>query len=183
MSESKLYVCTTCFGLTSCGSGMQRCRCEGRRAYEGVDCPSGLHLCYMCATEIAGGTSRWAWNACESCVNFNKYLGSTYFFRLPLGRHSVMNSVAISIHGSKEDQEKAIGAMFRSFEVAGSIEEWGTLQARELFESVHTWKKKKLIPIDTWHAKFELPKVRATTRSGESFKGYLRINELEELDQ
>jgi hypothetical protein len=28
LSESKLFVCTTCFGLTSCGTGMQSCLCE-----------------------------------------------------------------------------------------------------------------------------------------------------------
>jgi hypothetical protein len=92
-----------------------------------------------------------------------------------------MNSIAIPIHGSEEEKKKAIGAMFNSFKVAGSIEDWGRLKARELFESVHSWKKKKLIPIDTWHAKFELSKVRATTRSAQAFQGYLRIDGFEEL--
>ena len=181
MSESKLYVCTTCFGLTSCGSGMQRCRCEEHRAYEGVDCPSGLHLCYLCASEIAGGTSRWAWHACESCVKFNRYLASTFGFRLPLGRHSIMNSITIPIHGSEEEQKKAIEAMIDSLDVAGSIEDWGQLQARELFESVHSWKKERLIPLATWEAKFQLSKVKATSRSEQAFKDYLRVNEFEEL--
>jgi len=160
---------------------MQRCRCEEYKAYEGVDCPCGYHLCYMCGADIAGGTSRWAWNACESCMMFNRYLTRTYGIRLPLGRHSITNSIAIPFHASKEVQEKASEALFNFLKVSGSIEEWGALQARELFESVHSWKKKKLIPIDTWHAKFALSKVKATTRSAQAFKGYLRIDEFEEL--
>jgi hypothetical protein len=160
---------------------MQRCRCEEHRAYEGVDCPSGLHLCYLCASEIAGGTSRWAWHACESCVKFNRYLASTFGFRLPLGRHSIMNSIAIPIHGSEEEQKKAIEAMIDFLDVAGSIEDWGQLQVRELFESVHSWKKERLIPLAKWQAKFQLSKVKATSRSEQAFKDYLRVNEFEEL--
>jgi hypothetical protein len=71
--------------------------------------------------------------------------------------------------------------MFHFLNVAGSIEDWGVLQARVLFESVHSWKKEKLIPLATWEAKFHLSKVKATTRSGQAFKDYLRIDEFEEI--
>ena len=67
MPPIDFYVCTTCFGLTSAGTGMQRCRCEEYKAYPGVDCPSGYHLCYMCAAVVAGGTGRYSWNACDVC--------------------------------------------------------------------------------------------------------------------
>ena len=181
MSSQGLFVCTTCFSLTGLGLGMQRCRCEEYKAYPGVDCPSGYHLCYMCGTEVAGGTSRWAWNACESCLKFNRYLARTYGFRLPLGRHSIMNSIGIPIHASKEVQEEATKDMFHFLNVAGSIEDWGVLQARVLFESVHSWQKIQIIPLAKWEAKFHLSKVKATTRSGQAFKDYLRIDEFEQL--
>jgi hypothetical protein len=135
----------------------------------------------MCGTEIAGGIARWAWNACESCMKFNRYLTLTYSFRLPLGRHSIINSVGIPVHASKEVQEDATKAMFHFLNVAGSIEDWGVLQARVLFESVHSWEKKQIIPLTKWEAKFHLSKVKASARSAQAFKDYLRIDEFEEL--
>jgi hypothetical protein len=114
-------------------------------------------------------------------VKFNRYLASTFGFRLPLGRHSIMNSIMVPIHGSEEEQKKAIGAMIDSLNVAGSIEDWGQLQVRELFESVHSWKKERLIPLAKWQAKFQLSKVKATRRSEQAFKDYLRVNEFEGL--
>jgi len=133
----------------------------------------------MCATDIAGGTSRWAWNACESCINFNRYLGRTYGFRLPLGRHSITNSVGIPFHASKEIQEKAIATMFDFLDTAVSLEDWGAQQAKVLFESVGSWKKEQLIPLDKWMAKFQLSKVKSTSRSEQAFKDYLRIDGFE----
>ncbi len=84
---SSFYVCTKCFGLTSKGAGMQRCSCEEYKSYSGVDCPSGYHLCDLCAASLAGGTSRYSWNACELCLKFNRKLATDYGVNLPLGWH------------------------------------------------------------------------------------------------
>lgn len=46
-------ICTTCFWPTSAGTGIQRCRCEKHQPYPGVDCPSGYHLCQLCAALLA----------------------------------------------------------------------------------------------------------------------------------
>jgi hypothetical protein len=92
-----------------------------------------------------------------------------------------MNSIGIPVHASKEVQEEATKDMFHFLNVAGSIEDWGVLQARVLFESIHSWKKEQIIPLAMWEAKFHLSKVKATTRSGQAFKDYLRIDEFEEL--
>jgi hypothetical protein len=92
-----------------------------------------------------------------------------------------MNSVGIPIHASKEAQDEGMKDMFHFLNLAESIEDWGVLQARVLFESVHSWQKIQIIPLAMWEAKFHLSKVKATTRSGQAFKDYLRINEFEEL--
>jgi len=92
-----------------------------------------------------------------------------------------MNSIGIPIHASKEVQQVATEDMFHFLNVAGSIEDWGVLQSRVLFESIHSWKKEQIIPLAKWEAKFHLSKVKATTRSGQAFKDYLRIDEFEEL--
>ena len=176
-----LLVCTTCFGLTSAGHGMQRCRCEKYQAYPGVDCPSGFHLCTMCAASIAGGTGRYSWNVCEVCLKFNRSLNTKYGVCLPLGRHSIMNGISIPIHATKSVQEEGITEMLNFLDKAQSLSDWGDLQARTLFESIPSWRKEPFIRLQRWEEKFALSKVKATTRSVDSFKGYLRITVFDQL--
>jgi len=92
-----------------------------------------------------------------------------------------MNSIGIPVHASKEVQEEATKDMLHFLNVAGSIEDWGVLQARVLFESILSWKKEQIILLAEWEAKFHLSKVKATTRSAQAFKDYLRIDEFEDL--
>ncbi len=176
-----LLVCTTCFGLTSAGLGMQRCHCEVYKTYPGVDCPSGFHLCYLCAASVAGGTGRYSWNACDVCLKFNRKMAKDYEVSLPLGRHSLMNGFGIPIHASKRIQEEAGKDLLNFLDVAGSISDWGVLKARELFESVPMWRKEPYIPLSRWEAKFKLSTVKATTRSVQMFEDYLRVESFEEL--
>lgn len=175
MSSQGLFVCTTCFGLTSRGTGMQRCRCEEYQAYPGVDCPSGYHLCYMCAASVAGGTGRYSWNVCEVCKTFNKKLAADYGFALPLARHSLLNGQVVPLHASRQVQDLAVKSLLRSLELAQEIDDWGLLQARGLFESVLSWKKESYIPLEKWESKFALGTVAAMSRSVEAFKGYLGV--------
>ncbi len=175
-----LFICTTCLYPTSLAQGMQSCRCEEYKAYSGIDCPSGYHLCYLCAAVIVGGTSRWAWNACESCLKFNRSLKSKYGVSLSLGRHSIMNSIGVQINASPEEQERAIDQMMKFINQSQSLEDWALLQARTLFESVPSWQKMHYIPRAQWEAKFALSKVKATSRSVQCIKDYLRITDFEE---
>ena len=172
-----LLVCTTCFGLTSAGHGMQGCRCEKYKTYPGVDCPSGFHLCYMCAASLAGGTGRYSWNVCEVCLKFNRNLQSNYGASLPLGRHSLMNRVSIPIHATRSMQDEGITEMLNFLEKAQNISDWGNLQARALFESIPMWRKEPFIRLQRWEEKFALSKVKATSRSVQKFKAFLRIDE------
>ena len=171
-----LSVCTKCFGLTSEGKGMQRCHCEEFKKYPGVDCPSGYHLCYICASSIAGGTGRYSWNVCRVCLKFGRKLATEHGVSIPLGRHSIMNGLAIPIIGTKDEQQSAINQVIESLEMATDLSEWGPTQARGLFESVPMWKRKKLIPVADWEAKFYLTTVRANSRSVAAFKKYLKID-------
>ena len=176
-----LFICTTCLYPTSLGQGMQRCRCEEYKAYPGVDCPSGYHLCYLCAAVVTGGESRWSWNACESCLKFNRSLKSKYGVSLSLGRHSIMNSIGVQINASPEEQERAIDQMMKFINQSQSLEDWALLQARILFESVPSWQKMHYIPRAQWEAKFALSKVKATSRSVQCIKDYLQITDFDEL--
>lgn len=92
-----------------------------------------------------------------------------------------MNSISIPLHASREVQEKVTNEMLHFIDVAGSIADWGKLQARLLFESAHAWSKESIIPEAKWEAKFYLSKVKATSRSEQAFKDYLRVNDFGEI--
>ncbi len=151
------------------------------QAYPGVDCPSGFHLCYLCAAVVVGGESRWSWEACESCLKFNRSLKTKYGVSLALGRHSIMNSIGVPIQATPEEQEKAVAQMMNFINQTQSLSDWAQLQARTLFESVPSWQKMHYIPREQWEAKFYLSKVKATSRSVQCIKDYLRITDFEEL--
>ena len=177
MQSRGLFICTTCFSLTSLGEGMQVCRCEEYKAYPGVDCPSGYHLCYLCAATVVGGTGRYSWTACESCLKFNRKIGSQYGIALPLGRHSIMNGIAVPMSATGEEKEQSIDALLQFIKTAGNLSDWGTLQARQLFESVPSWRRESKISRSTWEEKFHLSKVKATSRSVQAIKDYLGIDD------
>ena len=164
-------ICTTCFWPTSAGTGMQRCLCEKYQPYPGVDCPSGYHLCQLCAALLAGGTGRFSWHVCKVCLKFNRKLAKDYGFSLPLGRHSLMNGLGIPLSASDEVRDAVIEDLMRSLNAAGALADWGLLQARVLFESVPAWKREPFVLLDTWEAKFALGTVKATSRSVAAFKG------------
>ena len=135
----------------------------------------------MCAASMAGGTGRFSWNVCEVCLKFNRTLAGKYGASLPLGRHSIMNGIAIPIHAMGSEREEGITGMLNFLDKAQSLTDWGDLQARTLFESVPMWRKEPFIQLQRWEEKFALSKVKATSRSVQMFKDYLRIDDFEEL--
>ena len=85
-------VCTTCYWLSAAPTrglhrGPQRCSCEEQVSRKDVslDCPSGFHLCYICARTKVGGTSRWSWEACNFCLTANSGTQKKFGFSLALG--------------------------------------------------------------------------------------------------
>jgi hypothetical protein len=46
---------------------------------------------------------------------------------------------------------------------------------------VPMWRKEPFILTSTWEAKFHLSKVKATSRSVQAFKDYLRVDSFEEI--
>ena len=173
---SSFYICTKCFGLTSKRTGMQRCSCQKYQSYPGVDCPSGYHLCDICAASLAGGTSRYSWNACNYCLKFNLKLAADYGVSLPLGRHSIMNGVAIPLNISTKKQVGAIDQLIKSLEISRKVSDWGISRARVLFQSVPIWKSESYILLSKWEAKFASTTVQATSRSEAAFIEYLEVS-------
>jgi hypothetical protein len=92
-----------------------------------------------------------------------------------------MNGISIPIHATKSVQEEGITEMLNFLDKAQSLSDWGNLQARTLFESIPSWRKEPFIPLRRWEEKFAISKVKATTRTVEVFKQYLRIDGFPDL--
>ena len=168
-----LAICSTCFGLRDMDeSTTQRCGCQPQfpMVYGPLDCPSGFHLCYLCARGESGGWSRWSWNACQPCLNLNQLLKKKMGFSLPLGRHSFMNGVGISVALGGAQEAKGIEALAQFVNHSTSLHDWSALRARELFESIPEWSDKKVIPIGEWRRKFS-PNKQNSLRAFELYYG------------
>jgi hypothetical protein len=55
------------------------------------------------------------------------------------------------------------------------------LQARVLFESVPVWRKEPYVKQSVWEGKFKLSVVKASARSAQAFKEYLRVESFDGL--
>ena len=173
-------VCVTCFHLTDLTkNSSQRCLCPTEIHVErnGVDCPTGFHLCDVCARGTAGGTSRWSWNACKCCIGVNVNTQKQLGFSLPLGRHSIMNGVSVPISAVGDELAESTEALIAFVAKSVAISDWGLLQARELFESVPEWAKETHIPIAVWQKKFKASKEKSLA----AFQNYYGVNELSDL--
>jgi hypothetical protein len=88
-----------------------------------------------------------------------------------------MNGISIPIHATQIEQEEGITEMLNFLDKAQSLTDWGNLQARTLFESVPMWRREPFIRLRRWEEKFALSKVKATSRSVQMFKDFLRIED------
>lgn len=173
-------VCSKCFHLTDLSKrSSQRCICpsEDRSIGNGVDCPSGFHLCDLCARLQAGGTSRWSWNGCEFCRSVNANAQKRLGFSLPLGRHSIMNGFSVPASAVGDELATGVNELVAFIEKSVAISDWGLLQARELFESVPEWAKEDHISLEVWQKKFPASK----EKSLEALRNYYGVKKLTDL--
>ena len=75
----------------------QSCGCEDTpQKWQGYDVSRERDLCIICFRDTAGGSSRWAWLACENCRKVNTAIQRRSGVRpFALGRHSIMNGIGI----------------------------------------------------------------------------------------
>ena len=75
----------------------QSCRDEDApQKWAACDVSRERDLCIICFRATAGGTSRWAWLACDDCRAVNDAIESRWGFRpFALGRHSLMNGIGV----------------------------------------------------------------------------------------
>ena len=172
-----LSLCTHCFSLSDLSKQTsQRCRCEEQIPINlgMLDCPSGLHFCYICARAVAGGFGRYSWNACKSCLGVNSGMAEWLGVSVPLGRHSIMNGIGISMSATRPEFEDGATALIAFSQKSVELSDWGHLQTRALLESVPAWADRKVITVIEWEKKFKASK----KNSRDDFAAYYGVDEL-----
>ena len=163
--DEVLDVCTRCLHLTSLG-GLQRCRCEPRREPEEsrLDCPSGYHLCEICARALSGGLSRYAWEVCFTCHDLMGGL-------LPYGRHSFMNGLAVSLSKTDPDvMSEGVQKLINALGFGRALADWGQLEAHYLLSNTKRWSRREHIALSDWELEFP-PDIAKSVKATEGFLG------------
>lgn len=155
--NESIYVCTSCFRLTSFNRKWVRCFCEPPVEVmdpENID-PSWVVLCVLCARAVAVDYSGLNWKACPSCIRFNSQLKGR------IGIDLVMSRVDPAVYLWAERFEpneiarkkvtNAYDQMKRDWE---RIFDWSLRLARELWQSVPEWANEMYIGAHAWEVRF-----------------------------
>jgi len=83
---------------------VQRCGCEAREPlWNAFDYNCAVELCRCCAAQVIRSGSKWSVFFCDACkrevVAYNSAAGCTV---IPIGRHSIMNGVALNAQSARE---------------------------------------------------------------------------------
>ncbi len=101
-----------CARLRGWAGQVQGCPCEPSEPWPNCDVSRAQDLCLVCARGTAGGTTRWSWLACGSCRAVEKARGWLGMRVLPLGRHSILNGVALRVAEASSEQADAFAVAF-----------------------------------------------------------------------
>lgn len=114
---SNLAVCTKHFTFSGIYEGREhQCGCQPtddgwrQREWDGYDIAALLDLCHLCVRAVMRSGSRWTWYACQACRTVDSQIATAIAGErqpraqiLPLGRHSMMNGVALNVGSAKRD--------------------------------------------------------------------------------
>jgi len=96
---------------------------------------------------------------------------------LPLGRHSIMNGIGISLSATRPEFEAGANALIAFSRKSMALSDWGHLQTRALFESVPSWAERKVITMIEWEKKFKTSKKNSRV----AFAAYYGVDELSQV--
>ncbi len=160
LAFNSLYLCTDCFELSSHGETSQQCDCEPQKKYFGIDCPSGIHLCYICQVRPAGGFSRWSWEACEICLDVNNSISVQGYQRLLLGRHSVMNGMSLQFTATPEEIAHFTENFLTFTQKIEKLRATSLKQTQAMYHAVEKWAPLNQVPLKLWVKEFSLESPR-----------------------
>ena len=151
--NESLYVCTTCFRLTSFNRKWVRCFCEPPVEVvnpESFD-PSWVVLCVLCARAVCVDRTGWNDKGCPSCVRFNGKLKGRIGINLVMGRvHPAAYVLAQKFEPDEIARKKTTNSFDRMKRDWERIFAWSLGLARELWESVPEWGNEKYIGVHAW---------------------------------
>ena len=122
---------------------LQKCQCKSletsliEETWKGFDFNKKVELCYCCSMELINSGSRWSVFYCDECKDrvraFNDIVGKVV---IPLGRHSVMNSLVIEYKSHDLDVEisKFVTGWNSLVGIIDKIVDWST---QFLFQNLH----------------------------------------------
>lgn len=139
----------------------QSCRDEDRpEKWDGADVSRIVDLCIICFRATAGGTSRWAWKACESCREVNDSIATRWGFRpFPLGRHSIMNGIGVRGGLSPEERAAALERLDEYRKGDSDLRAW---RVREYGQLASRYDPLDDVPLTTWQR--DLPPGEAASK-------------------
>lgn len=132
----------------------QSCRDEDSpQKWESEDVSRQFDLCVVCFRATAGGTSRWAWLACENCRAVNDSIGARWGFHpFALGRHSLMNGIGVRGGGSAEVTEAQVARLAEFAKGDHDMREW---RRREYARLAGRFDPLADIPLKVWQEEWE----------------------------
>jgi len=149
---------------------VQGCPCEPSEPWPDCDVSRAKDLCLVCARGTAGGTTRWSWLACGNCRAVEKGLQEWLGIRvLPLGRHSIMNGVALRVAQASQEEADAFAVRFEGLSLGwDGLYDWGHAEARRLADAVVHGKPD--VPLMVWQRTYPAT-VTASVDAYERFLG------------
>ncbi|UHJ57095.1 hypothetical protein LT337_09855 [Mycolicibacterium fortuitum] len=138
----------------------QSCRDEDSpERWAGHDVSREYDLCLVCCKATAGGSSRWSWLACEHCRALNQELATAGARPLPLGRHSIMNGVAIRSGANVAEVEQQATGMVQLVQRQRGLHTWHDEEFRRLATAFGADED---VPLREWQARW--PSSRDTSK-------------------
>ena len=134
----------------------QRCGCEPREPlWNAFDYNRAAELCRCCASRVIRCGSKWSVFFCEACkphvVAYNGAAGLTV---IPIGRHSMMNGVALNTQRARKGSARRAFARGLSevFDGIGRLERFHHAQVRRIVSSIEPPKSTVPVPQYIEHA-------------------------------
>lgn len=124
------------------------------RGWPGCDVSSKYDLCIVCVRATAGGTSRWAWLACNDCRAVNSAVEEAWGFRpLAVGRHSLMNGIGLRGGASPEEQEDQVSRLLHFVKHQSRLADWRREEFARLASAFYPLAD---VPLRIWQRQWPL---------------------------
>ncbi len=148
---------------------VQRCGCEPREpVWNAFDYNCAAELCRCCASRVIRGGSKWSVFFCEACKpHVVAYNGGAGWNVIPIGRHSMMNGVALKTEDARKGSARRAFArgMSEVFDGSGRLERFHRTQVARIDSSIEVPGSTLPVPRYIDHATRSQPSASAVFAS------------------